>query len=136
MGSLPHNYPSHFIFSLKTITYLNWRLITLQYCDFFPIYQYELAIDICFLSILKPPPLSLPTLSHQVVIEHWLWVPSGVTFELLFFLVTTLIFLQKNFYSATKGNFFYRKMRLCLSNFKCFHAFPSPFSISISLVAQ
>ena len=53
-----------------------------------------------------------------------------------FFFVTTLIFLQKNFYSTTKGNFFYRKMRLDLSNLKCLQAFPSPFSISISLVAQ
>ena len=53
-----------------------------------------------------------------------------------FFSVTTLIFLQKNFYSTTKGNFFYRKMRLDLSNLKCLQAFPSPFSISISLVAQ
>ena len=83
VGSSPQNCYSHSIFSFKTITYLNWRLITLQFCDFFfTIYQYELAIDICFPSILKPPHFPSPLYPTRFVIEHWLWVPSGVTFEL------------------------------------------------------
>ena len=32
----------------------------------------------CVPSILKPPPISLPTLSLWVVPEHWLWLPCSM----------------------------------------------------------
>ena len=131
VGSSPQNCYSHSIFSFKTITYLNWRLITLQFCDFF---FYHISIWVghrhMFPLHFEATPLSLPTLSHQVC-HRALALGALWSHFWTFSFVTTLIFLQKNFYSATKGNFFYRKMRLCLSNLKCFHAFPTPFSISL-----
>ena len=53
-------------FKFKFI-YLNWRLITLQYCIGFAIHQHESATGIHVFPILKPSLFSLPILSHWVV---------------------------------------------------------------------
>ena len=44
----------------KKFIYFNWRLITLQYCISFAIYQHESATGILVLPILNPASLLLP----------------------------------------------------------------------------
>ena len=56
-------------FKLKFI-YFNWRLITLQYCIGFAIYQHESATAIHMFPILKPPSTSLPVSSLWVIPVH------------------------------------------------------------------
>ena len=50
--------------------YFNWRLITLQYCIGFAIYQNESAIGIYVFPILNPPPLILTFLLNMHIIKQ------------------------------------------------------------------
>ena len=60
----------------KFFIYFNCRIITLQYCDGFCLYQQELALGIHVSPlILNPSPTSLPTPSLQVVTGQQPGVP-------------------------------------------------------------
>ena len=66
---LSHCRQTPFLKKFKFI-YFNWRLITLQYCTGFAIHQHKSAMGIHMVSILNPPPTSVPVPSPWVIPVH------------------------------------------------------------------
>ena len=63
---------------LKILFIFNWRIITLQYCDFFFCYALIRTSlrHTCVPSIPNPASTSLSTPSLQVVTKHWFGCPA------------------------------------------------------------
>ena len=70
-------YPLQSLIFFNKSIYFNWRIIALQYCDFFchTLTWISHGYTCVHLpTILKPSPTSLPTISLCVVPEPWLWM--------------------------------------------------------------
>ena len=118
--------------------YLNWRLITLQYCIGFAIHQYESATGIHVFPILKPPPTTLPVPSLRVIpvhqpqascILHQTW--TGDSFLIWYYTCFNAILpIIPPLPSATEfKRLFYTSVSLLLSCIQSYHYCLSKFHI-------
>ena len=109
-----HIIQSHqwFVFSLflNKFIYFNWRLITLQYCIRFAIYQHESTTGVHVFPILNLPPTPSPyhpSGSSQCISPSILYNASNLDWRFISYMILCMFFklsflpLEWNFYENT-----------------------------------